>query len=48
MDGDPENWKKVKMIETILNEATKWKNGIYDVDTNKGLKLPNRNIKMLL
>jgi hypothetical protein len=30
MDGDPETQKNVKLIETILNEAKKWKNGIYN------------------
>jgi hypothetical protein len=51
MEGDPETRKKVKLIETIQNEAKKWKNGIYDkneLDANKLIKLPSENIKMLL
>jgi hypothetical protein len=30
MDGDPEIQKMVKLIETILNQAKKWKYGIYN------------------
>jgi hypothetical protein len=50
-DGNPESRKKVKLIETIQNKAKKWKYGIYgrnELDTNKLIKLPSKNITMLL
>jgi hypothetical protein len=50
-NGDPDTRKKEKLIEIIQDEAKNWKHGMYDekeLQTEKLLKLPTKNIKMLL